>query len=40
MVEVVNGIAASREADVDGNVATWSGTLDRDRHVAVSAARN
>jgi Protein of unknown function (DUF4012) len=39
-VEVVNGIAASREADVDGNVATWSGTLDRDRHVAVSAARN
>jgi Protein of unknown function (DUF4012) len=39
-VEVVNGIAASREADVDGNVATWSGTLDRARHVAVSAARN
>jgi hypothetical protein len=39
-VEVVGGIAASREADVEGNVATWSGTLDRDRHVAVSAPRN
>ncbi|HEU0171767.1 MAG TPA: DUF4012 domain-containing protein [Acidimicrobiales bacterium] len=39
-VEVVDGIAASREADVEGNVATWSGTLDRDRHVAVSAPRN
>jgi hypothetical protein len=39
-VEVVGGTAASREADVDGNVATWSGTLDRDRHVAVSAPRD
>ena len=29
-VEVVDGIAASREADVEGSVATWSGTLDRD----------
>ena len=39
-VEVVDGIAASRDADVEGNVATWSGTLDRDRHVVVSAPRN
>jgi Protein of unknown function (DUF4012) len=39
-VEVVGGTAVSREADVDGNVATWSGTLDRDRHVAVSAPRD
>jgi hypothetical protein len=38
-VEVVGATPASREADVDGNVATWSGTLDRDRQVAVSAAR-
>jgi Protein of unknown function (DUF4012) len=39
-VEVVDGAAASREADVEGSVATWSGTLDRERHVAVSAPRD
>ena len=39
-VEVVGAEAASREADVDGNVATWSGTLDEDREVSVSAPRS
>jgi hypothetical protein len=39
-VEVAGATAASREADVDGSVATWSGTLDRGRQVAVSAARD
>ena len=38
-VEVAGASAVSREADVDGNVATWSGTLDRSRRVAVSAPR-
>jgi len=38
-VEVVGAEAASREADVDGSVATWNGTLDEDREVSVSAPR-
>ena len=38
-VEVAGSPAVSREAEVDGNVATWSDTLDRSRRVAVSAPR-
>lgn len=38
-VEVAGAVAASRDADVEGNVATWSDTLDRARRVSVSAPR-
>jgi hypothetical protein len=38
-VEVDGALAASRDADVDDNVATWSGTLDRQREVSVTATR-
>lgn len=38
-VEVAGGSARSRQAEVDGGVATWSGTLDETREISVSAPR-
>lgn len=38
-VEVVGASAASRDAEVDGSVATWSDALDRQHQISVTATR-